>query len=113
SNTQQAPEAEAHTAKSTATQPTNQDADDTTLSRSPRQHRTPIWRFATLAFAAVTIALIAKIALTPDEPPINVIEMAPRQAAVLQAPGLSSTPGWVLTVDPEGNVLLNPQVETE
>ncbi|HLS42421.1 MAG TPA: anti-sigma factor [Paenalcaligenes sp.] len=99
--------------KTSSPSSTHPDTDDTSSSRSSRQSGSLIWRFATLVLAVATIALIAKIALTPNEPPINVIEMAPRQAAVLQAPGQSSTPGWILTVDPEGNVLLNPQVETE
>ena len=71
------------------------------------------WRLTALACAVVAVAFGAKIALTSPEPPINVIEVAPRQAAILLAPGESSTPGWLVTVDPEGNVLLNPQVTTD
>lgn len=71
------------------------------------------WRTMALGFAVIALALGIKLVLTPAAPTVSVIEMAPKQAAVLQAPGQSSTPGWILTVDPEGNVLLNPQVETQ
>lgn len=33
------------------------------------------------------------------------------QVAIMQAPGTSSTPGWVLTVDSRQNVMLAPQVD--
>lgn len=65
---------------------------------------------------AVVVILGLAIALFMNmnsEPPVNVIEMKPRQAAILQAPGQSSTPAWIATVDPQGNVLLVPKVNTE
>lgn len=46
-------------------------------------------------------------------PNVTVVEMQPVQGAILQAPGLSSSPAWSVTVDPQGNVLLIPQVHTE
>src|SRR5690625_4171404 len=51
--------------------------------------------------------------LLPKPPPIEVIQMAPRLGAVLQAPGHSATPGWVLSVDPQQQVLLSPLVPTQ
>src|SRR5699024_12816655 len=36
-----------------------------------------------------------------------------RRSSDLQAPGHSATPGWVLSVDPQGQVLMTPQVRTE
>ena len=65
---------------------------------------------AAIVIAGLVIALLMNL---NSEPPINVIEMKPRQAAILQAPGQSSTPAWIATVDPQGNVLLVPKVSTE
>lgn len=49
----------------------------------------------------------------PSEPPIVVLEVAPSKGAILQAPGQSSTPGWVVTIDLENNVTMVPKVHTE
>lgn len=71
-----------------------------------------LWRIASGVFASVAIVL----GLMPSEPvapPITVVEVAPTRAAIMQAPGQSSTPGWVVTVDPQGNVLMNPQVRSD
>ncbi|MGG4774362.1 anti-sigma factor domain-containing protein [Paenalcaligenes sp. Me52] len=70
------------------------------------------WRIAAIALAVIAVALIV-ISLLPTKPPITVIEMAPRYGAILMAPGQSSTPGWVMTSDPEGNLLLEPKVHTQ
>lgn len=66
----------------------------------------------------ITLLIIVMCALTvwalmPKAPIIQRIEMSPRAGAVLLAPGQSSTPGWIATIDPEGHVLLTPQVKTE
>lgn len=66
-----------------------------------------------LAAVIILGLVIALLMNMNSEPPINVIEMEPRQAAILQAPGQSSTPAWIATVDPQGNVLLVPKVSTE
>ncbi|WP_395029702.1 anti-sigma factor domain-containing protein [Alcaligenes aquatilis] len=66
-----------------------------------------------LAAVVILGLVIALLMNMNSEPPINVIEMKPRQAAILQAPGQSSTPAWIATVDPQGNVLLVPKVNTE
>lgn len=71
-----------------------------------------VWQVASAVFALIATVL----ALTPAKPvapPVTVIKMAPTRAAILQAPGQSSTPGWVVTVDPQGNVLMNPQVRSD
>lgn len=52
-------------------------------------------------------------AFMPKPPTIQMVKMSPRAGAVLQAPGQSSTPAWILSVDPEGHILLTPQVRTE
>ena len=52
-------------------------------------------------------------AFMPKAPIVQLVQMSPQAGAVLQAPGLSTTPGWILSVDAEGHVLLTPQVRTE
>ncbi len=49
----------------------------------------------------------------PKAPVVQLVQMSPTTGAVLLAPGQSSTPGWILSVDPKGHVLLTPQVQTE
>jgi anti-sigma-K factor RskA len=68
-----------------------------------------IWRAIVVALAIACAAL----ALKPAPPLIQITETAPTHAAILSAPGTSSTPGWVLTIDTANNVLLTPQVSTE
>ncbi|AEC19796.1 hypothetical protein PT7_1256 [Pusillimonas sp. T7-7] len=70
------------------------------------------WRLTTLAFAAVSLAL-ALIPSQPVPPPITILQVAPTQAAILQAPGQSSTPAWIVTVDPQHNVLMSPKVRSD
>lgn len=66
-----------------------------------------------LALIMVGLLGLAFIPRTPAEPPIVVVEVAPTKGAILQAPGQSSTPGWVVTIDQENNVTLAPKVHTE
>ena len=71
-----------------------------------------LWRGATLGFAllALTLFIIPK---TPEPPKVTVVKVAPTKAAILQAPGQTSTPGWLLSIGPEGNVRLDPKVHTD
>ncbi len=71
-----------------------------------------IWRIASAVFASIAIVL-GLMPSEPAAPPITVVEIAPTMAAIMQAPGQSSTPGWVVTVDPQGNVLMNPLVRSD
>ncbi|NYT61161.1 anti-sigma factor [Alcaligenaceae bacterium] len=71
-----------------------------------------LWRAASAVFALIAIVL-AVTAVQPTVPPVTVVEVAPTRAAIMQAPGQSSTPGWVLTLDPEGNILMQPKVRTD
>jgi anti-sigma-K factor RskA len=71
-----------------------------------------IWRAASVVFAAIALAL-GLMPAKPVAPPITVVEVAPTRAAILQAPGQSSTPGWTVTIDPKQNVLLDPQVRSD
>ncbi|MGO3891415.1 MAG: anti-sigma factor domain-containing protein [Paenalcaligenes sp.] len=77
---------------------------------SPQQKK--LARIAAIALAVIALIIVV-ISLIPSKPPITVIEMAPRYGAILMAPNQSSTPGWVMTSDPEGNLLLEPKVHTQ
>lgn len=68
---------------------------------------------AVLAVVLLALLTLLFVPSTPAEPPIVIVEVAPSKGAILQAPGQSSTPGWVVTVDLENNVTLTPQVHTE
>ncbi|MDS1141673.1 anti-sigma factor [Pusillimonas sp. SM2304] len=70
------------------------------------------WRLASLVFALIALAL-GLMPAQPVAPPITVLQVAPTQAAILQAPGQSSTPAWVVTVDPQRNVLMSPKVHSD
>jgi anti-sigma-K factor RskA len=71
-----------------------------------------LWRGATVLFGLIALALVF-MPSTPAKPPVTVVQVAPTQAAIMQAPGQSSTPGWIVTIDPQRNVLLSPQVRTD
>lgn len=71
-----------------------------------------IWRAGTLLFAVIALFL-GLMPAKPLAPPVTVVEVAPTQAAILQAPGQSSTPGWVVTLDAQRNVLMKPQVRSD
>ena len=82
-------------------------------SESQLQRRqTFYWKFFSLVNLLLVIGLVTWMFL-PKPPPIEIIQMAPRLGAVLQAPGHSATPGWVLSVDPQQQVLLTPVVPTQ
>lgn len=71
-----------------------------------------MWRALSIVLGVIVIAY----ALEPSEPvvpPVTILEVAPTQVAILQAPGQSSTPGWVVTVDPKGNILMDPHVRSD
>lgn len=79
------------------------------------EHRPGPWRLIAILFGVVTVALailLARAWSRPDIPAIQIVQVAPTLAAILQAPGQSSTPGWLVTVDSQGTVRLDPQVKT-
>lgn len=99
---------------------------DTPATAPPRRPKTPSPSiakknpFKTLWVGGVAVVLVLAALLTmifmpstPAEPPIVIVEVAPSKGAILQAPGHTSTPGWVVTIDLENNVTLTPQVHTE
>ena len=63
-------------------------------------------------FAGIALAL-AIVPGKPVEPPVTIVKVAPTRAAILQAPGQSSTPAWIVTFDPQGNVLMSPEVRSD
>lgn len=72
------------------------------------------WKFATVFFALVAaLALAMQGMQPPPEPPVTIVRVAPTMAAILQPPGSSSTPGWMVTLDHERNLLFRPLVQTQ
>lgn len=70
-------------------------------------------KYWALVFLLALMGGLTVWAFMPKTPIIQMVKMSPRAGAVLQAPGQSSTPAWILSVDPEGHILLTPQVRTE
>lgn len=90
------------------------DVPDTPHRRHADKPKGNIWLWrATSVILALIALFLGLMPKPPVAPPITVVEVAPTLAAILQAPGQSSTPGWVLTVDHQRNVLLNPQVRSD
>lgn len=86
-----------------------------TSRRTEPEHRPGPWRPIAILLGIVVIALgffLVKAWSKPDIPAIQIVQVAPTQAAILQTPGQSSTPGWLVTVDSHGTVRLDPQVKT-
>ncbi|WP_017522552.1 anti-sigma factor domain-containing protein [Pusillimonas noertemannii] len=89
--------------------------------RPPRQ---AIWRSLWFWRAlSAALAILAGVLVLPKDtfkhdPALSASLQPPStpapkivQIAIMQAPGLSSTPGWVLTVDSRQNLVLAPQVD--
>lgn len=73
-----------------------------------------LWMGGTMMSVMLVVFLILTfVPREPAQPPVVIVEVAPSKGAILQAPGQSSTPGWVVTIDQENNVTLTPQVPTE
>jgi len=76
------------------------------------------WRALSAALAILAAVLILPKGAFKHDPALSAslqpaTTPAPKivQVAIMQAPGLSSTPGWVLTVDSRQNLVLAPQVD--
>jgi len=91
-----------------------------------------LWRGATLVLALGLIAAAlqpkaqnasagqsapsdaASAAVKPSAAPAPTAASAPpTRAAILQAPGQTSTPGWIVTFDASGDLMLTPRVKIE
>lgn len=96
-----------------STPPTRRQRHETPLG-TPEKLRS--WRTTAvlLGIAVVVLAIfLARAWSRPEVPPVQIVRVAPTQAAILQAPSDSSTPGWLMTVDTLGNVRLDPKVRTD
>jgi len=111
--------------------PTAQRADSKVRksANAERQQRTRasggwsnVWFWRILSLGLAIFAVTAVILAPPRVPsPSEAASLLPAseptptiaQVAVLQAPGSTSTPGWVLTVDSRQNLMLTPQVNIE
>ena len=73
-----------------------------------------LWLWRLIAVSATVAAIVGfMLPGEPPPPPVQVVKVAPTRAAILHAPGTSSTPGWTATVGPEGNLMMRPLVRTE
>jgi len=73
-----------------------------------------LWLWRLIGVAASAAALVGfMLPGEPPPPPVQVVKVAPTRAAILQAPGTSSTPGWTATLGPEGDLMMRPLVHTE
>lgn len=77
--------------------------------------RQPLRWLRTALFAGSIVALAGLLVWTrtPAEPPVTIVNVTPVMGAVLQAPGQSSSPGWVVTLDAAGNARMQPLVRTD
>lgn len=86
--------------------------DDEQTKRRALVRKLWFWRLIGLCSTSAAIVGIM-LPGEPPPPPVQVIKVAPTRAAILQAPGTSSTPGWTATLDPHGNLVMQPLVRTE
>jgi len=82
-------------------------------SRAPRKILGALWNglWFWRLLAVLLLALAATYAAKPNLAVLNAPPLS--QLAILQAPGQTSTPGWVLTVDEQHNVVLSPRVHID
>lgn len=86
-----------------------------------RDHRIPVlhprtwpWKLASGVLALALVGVVGWVRMQPPpEPPVTVIRVAPSMGGILQPPGSSSTPAWVVSLDHERNLLFRPLVHTE
>ncbi|HUH88570.1 MAG TPA: anti-sigma factor [Pusillimonas sp.] len=76
------------------------------------------WRSLSTALAVLAAVLALPETTFRQDPTVSAPLQPPAapapqivQVAIMQAPGTSSTPGWILTVDSRQNVILAPQVD--
>lgn len=71
------------------------------------------WRIVAVASVLLAATALGLYATRPPPPaPVTIIQVAPTLAAILLAPGTSSTPAWVVTQDHNKNVLFKPLVNS-
>ena len=87
-----------------------------TTTRTPRERKLArkLWFWRLIGLSATAAAIVGfMLPGEPPPPPVQVVKVAPTRAAILQAPGSSSTPGWTATLDAQGNLIMQPLVQTE
>lgn len=73
-----------------------------------------LWFWRLIGLCAASTAIVGfMMPGEPPPPPVQIVKVAPTRAAILQAPGSTSTPGWTATLGPEGNLTMQPLVHTE
>lgn len=73
-----------------------------------------LWFWRLIGLSAASAAIVGfMMPGEPPPPPVQIVKVAPTRAAILQAPGSTSTPGWTATLGPEGNMMMHPLVHTE
>ncbi len=73
-----------------------------------------LWLWRLIALGAAAAAIVGfMLPGEPPPPPVQIVKVAPTRAAILMAPGTSSTPGWTATLDVDGNLMMQPLVHTE
>jgi len=106
-----APAAASDATKAGHNRPAERDSD---ASGPQRQLIRKLWFWRLLAVCAAGAAIVGFILPgEPPPPPVQIVKVAPTRAAILQAPGTTSTPGWTATLGPEGNLMMRPLVYTE
>lgn len=79
-----------------------------------RRQQRKLWFWRLMAICAASAAIVGfMLPGEPPPPPVQIVKVAPTRAAILQAPGATSTPGWTATLGPEGNLMMRPLVHTE
>ena len=98
--------------KSTSAVERRETAGENTSERKTLQRKLWFWRLIGLS---ATVAAIVGFVLPgePPPPPVQVVKVAPTRAAILQAPGTTSTPAWTATLNPNGDLMMQPLVHTE
>ncbi|NLC36284.1 MAG: hypothetical protein GX772_07555 [Alcaligenaceae bacterium] len=82
--------------------------------RNQRKLLRKLWFWRLTGVCAACAAILGfMLPGEPPPPPVQVLKVAPTRAAILQAPGTSSTPGWTATLGPEGDLMMQPLVHTE
>src|SRR5690606_15671313 len=87
-----------------------------THTRTAREHQLgrKLWMWRLIGVTATAAALVGF--MLPNEPPppqVQVVKLALTRASFMQVPGSNSTPGWTATLDAQGNLIMQPLVQTE